>query len=213
VPAANPRRLESQVEALVGLIHDPNLLQKQAVEILTYYADRTRRPGVQRSTRVDPPQLNVPSSVLRTLRTRLKQALDIVPDQAVPVADAMWEAGLRETQLLAVSILGCMRSAESSAWVEARFPSCRDPHVLARLADEGLAAWRLGNPQAFLERAAEGYERMRFASVEGDAAPWPPLTNVAQLVQMKLIRGLPAAPAGQKFVIDPKTMKVSLASQ
>ncbi|MCD6050489.1 MAG: hypothetical protein K0Q55_1892 [Verrucomicrobia bacterium] len=60
-----------------------------------------------------------------------------------------------------------------------------------------------------MEALVQGYERTRAGRDPGQELP--PLTNINQLVTMRLVQRLPAAPAGQKFVFDPATGKVSLA--
>jgi hypothetical protein len=64
-----------------------------------------------------------------------------------------------------------------------------------------------------LQRAAEAYQTYRYTAVDEDAVPWPPLTDLSLLVKYRLLRALPAAPAGQKFIIDPKTHQVALVPQ
>ncbi len=69
-----------------------------------------------------------------------------------------------------------------------------------------------GNPipaLEFMNAAIDGYERTRASMTEGET--WPPITNVNQLIQYRIISRLPAAPAGQQFVLNPETGKVALA--
>lgn len=54
----------------------------------------------------------------------------------------------------------------------------------------------------FINLAIDGYNRTRSAQTEG--VIWPPLASVEQLIQYRIITRLPAAPAGQKFVINPE---------
>ncbi len=61
----------------------------------------------------------------------------------------------------------------------------------------------------FMNMAIDGYNRTRASMTEGEV--WPPITSVEQLVQYRIISRLPAAPAGQKFVLNPETGKVALA--
>ena len=65
----------------------------------------------------------------------------------------------------------------------------------------------------FLERAVEQYDRVRPGTATADSDGWPELTDLSQLVKYRVLSKLPAPPAGQKFVLDPKTRKVSLVSQ
>jgi hypothetical protein len=74
-----------------------------------------------------------------------------------------------------------------------------------------------GNPITgtleIVQRAVQMYEEFRFTSVEGDARPWPELTDLSQLIKFDVVRSLPAPPPGKRFVLDPKTKKVSLTNQ
>lgn len=63
-----------------------------------------------------------------------------------------------------------------------------------------------------MEALVSGYERTRASqAADPNQQQWPPLTDLNQLVTVRMITRLPAAPAGQKFVYDPQTGKVSLA--
>lgn len=65
-----------------------------------------------------------------------------------------------------------------------------------------------------LQLVVDQYERLRPGSGGDDQhPPWPPLTDLSQLVKVGLAKSLPQAPPGQKFKLDLKTMKVSLVSQ
>jgi hypothetical protein len=61
----------------------------------------------------------------------------------------------------------------------------------------------------FMNLAIDGYERTRASMTEGET--WPPITNINQLIQYRILSRLPAAPAGQQFVLNPETGKVALA--
>jgi hypothetical protein len=72
---------------------------------------------------------------------------------------------------------------------------------------------------AALQYASEVYERLKAMDYPDDEEaakrwkPRPPLTDLQQLVQYRIIRAVPAAPAGQKYVYDAQTKKVKLVSQ
>lgn len=61
----------------------------------------------------------------------------------------------------------------------------------------------------FMNMAIDGYERTRASMTEGET--WPPITNVNQLIEYRILSRLPAPPAGQQFVLNPATGKVALA--
>lgn len=62
----------------------------------------------------------------------------------------------------------------------------------------------------FLNRAVRSYQDTRKYKSD-DSPDWPPMTDLSLLVKYKVIRAMPAAPAGQKFVLDPQTRKVVMA--
>jgi hypothetical protein len=43
MPAINPARLEKEIEAIVKLMDDPGEFRRQCLELLRFYADRTKR--------------------------------------------------------------------------------------------------------------------------------------------------------------------------
>ncbi|HEY1171599.1 MAG TPA: hypothetical protein VGH19_09535 [Verrucomicrobiae bacterium] len=64
----------------------------------------------------------------------------------------------------------------------------------------------------FLEKAIQSYMDTRKYKSD-DSPDWPPMTDLSLLVRYKVIRALPAPPAGQQFILDPATRKVSLAAK
>jgi len=63
----------------------------------------------------------------------------------------------------------------------------------------------------FLQRAVRSYlSTQKYTS--DDSNELPPLTDLSMLVQYKVVRALPSAPPGQKYILDPKTRKVELSS-
>jgi hypothetical protein len=61
----------------------------------------------------------------------------------------------------------------------------------------------------YLQSLVDAYNRTRAG--QSDGTPWPPLTDLQQLVNMRMVARLPVAPAGQKFVFDAASAKVTLA--
>jgi hypothetical protein len=83
---------------------------------------------------------------------------------------------------------------------------------LPTVDDEGNAL----NTIAALERAVEYYNRVlrtRVAESEEEEKyfkPVPPLTDLQQLIQYRIIRAVPAGPDGRKYVYDAEAGKVKL---
>jgi len=70
-----------------------------------------------------------------------------------------------------------------------------------------------------LNRAVEYYTRALSSRVPQDEEeqktfkPVPPLTDLEQLVTYRVIRAVPAAPAGKKYVFDAQTGTAKLVNQ
>ncbi|NIS79974.1 MAG: hypothetical protein GTO14_07160 [Anaerolineales bacterium] len=173
--AVNPARLNTQVGELLACLHDPVALRRECLEILDFYADRTRRPSVSSSADDAVRIFRVPRPVIRALGTGLKTRVIERPDLAYAAASALWEAGYRETRQLACVILGAYRQSEIADWVTDWVPSCEDRVALAELARVGLQGWRANDVAMFLSKVAEWLEssslRMRVFSLQAlDAA-------------------------------------------
>lgn len=95
--------------------------------------------------------------------------------------------------------------APQAALAPAPAPSAADPKEFKDIDGKTISVLE------YVESLASGYERTRASQTDG--TPWPPLTNLDQLVTHRVVSRLPAAPPGQKFVYDPQTGKVSLAAQ
>jgi hypothetical protein len=89
------------------------------------------------------------------------------------------------------------------------------PEGLPMTDDSGKVLDTLGG----LQRAVEYYTRVLVPRVPVDEEeekrfkPVPPLKDLQQLVEYKVIRAVPAAPAGKKYVYDPISGKVKLENQ
>jgi hypothetical protein len=155
MPAVNPERLRQQVEDLLTLLGDQVALKRQCLDLLDYYADHTRRSlasgGIKDAERV----FGAPRPVVRALSQGLRSRTQQKPALILPTATVLWEAGYRETRLLASAIVGGIQQMEVAQWVEARASNCDDSVVLMELASQGLAGLREADPTGFLERASE----------------------------------------------------------
>jgi hypothetical protein len=152
MPAIDPERLKRQVAEVAAAVGDPFELRRRALDVLEFYADRTRRPGP--STQLDdvPPMFGAPRPVMRTLSASLVGAVTTRPERARPAADALWRTGFRESRMLAAALVGSLDRAEAAAWVEAHAASADDSVVLAEMAGRGLAGWRGADPHAFVDQ-------------------------------------------------------------
>lgn len=68
------------------------------------------------------------------------------------------------------------------------------------------------NSVELLQRAVQVYEELS-ATRRDDGPDWPSMNDLNLLVKYKILRAMPTPPKGQKFLLDPKTRKVSLVPQ
>ncbi|MGD2253100.1 MAG: DNA alkylation repair protein [Anaerolineales bacterium] len=158
MPAIDPLRLEREIDKLVEAIDDPAALRRHSLDLLGFYADRTRRSASAKGARGTTKSLGVPRPVLRILGHALHQQAPEQPQSALAAADSLWEAGYRETQFMAAALLGGLDDDEVPAWAEEHIGGCRDYAALQELAERGLAGWRTGSREAFLARASAWLE-------------------------------------------------------
>ena len=64
-----------------------------------------------------------------------------------------------------------------------------------------------------LNRAIQVYGERRQETDEGDGPTWPVISDLNQLVRYKILRALPAAPAGKKYQMDPQTKVVTMVDK
>jgi hypothetical protein len=154
MPAIDPDRLKRQVATVAAAIGDPIELRRRTIDLLEFYADRTRRPGP--STQVDdvPPSFGAPRPVMRAVSTSLVNAASGRAERALAAADALWRADYREARLLAAALVGSSETDVASSWVESHASLADDNVVLAEVAGRGLKGWRKADPLGFIEHLA-----------------------------------------------------------
>ncbi len=139
MPAIHPDRLKREAEELQGLIENPRNLRWRVVELLEFYADRTKRHAAKAKLADATTRYRVPTPVMQALRTSLTRLTQPNPRQAHEIAQLFWEVRAQEVRLLAVAILGNAEDPFETIQMWAR--STRDPiilHSLANLAHQSL---------------------------------------------------------------------------
>ncbi len=61
-----------------------------------------------------------------------------------------------------------------------------------------------------LNRAIQVYGERRQETDDGDGPQWPVISSLDQLVRYRILKALPAAPAGKKYTMNPTTKVVTL---
>jgi len=151
MPAVDPMRLARELESLAGLVQDSAETTRACLNLLDFYADRTRRPTLATTADLEP-KFGVPAPVMRQLSHRVAQAAHDLPDAGDLLADALWESGYRETRLTAAAIFEARVDDGVPSWVEEHAISCSDAVVLNALGGQSLRSWRAAEPDVFLTR-------------------------------------------------------------
>jgi len=152
MPAVTPERLKKQVDDLLDLLEDPTTFLRQCLDLLDFYSDRTRRPTKLSSAGTKYWDFNTPRPVLRMLINGIVSRAKKQPATLMPIATVLWNAGFRETRLLACTILGCQRRSEVAQWIEKWISDCVDGAAIAELASLGLTGWRKADFKSFIAK-------------------------------------------------------------
>lgn len=152
MPAVNPERLKKQVDDLLDLLEDPTTFLRQCLDLLDFYSDRTRRPTKASSADTMYWDFNAPRPVMRVLINGVVSRAKEQPAALMPIATVLWDAGFRETRLLACTILGCQRRSEVAQWIEKWISDCVDGAAIAELASLGLTGWRKADFKSFIAK-------------------------------------------------------------
>ncbi len=148
--AIDPQRLAREIEALGEALEDAKALRSRVVALLDIYADRTRHTGSSGDPERTPWMFDVPSPFLRTLKQFLTDQLQGRPQLMWNIAEELWQAGYRETQLLAADLASLGEDEGVGDWAEARAHESLDSVTLTALAGNGLAGWRRADTEGFL---------------------------------------------------------------
>lgn len=106
MPAIQLARLKIQISHLVEKFTVPTDFVASLKEIFELYSDRTRKTGRGRPISSLTLSFNVPIQVTRLIERDLHPVASAQPEQALLVADALWDENWIECRLLAFSITG-----------------------------------------------------------------------------------------------------------
>ncbi len=153
MPAINPERLGREIGLISERFNRPDELRREVLGLLDFYADRAKRPGAATHADDVPWNFGIPKPVQRSLAKTLSACGVRDPGSALTAAQSLWQAGYRETCLLALAIVSGQTGPEVADWIEAHILEAQDSRVLHDAAGVGLEGWRLTDPPAFLRRA------------------------------------------------------------
>ncbi len=157
MPAVDLARLKSQTAYLATLFDQPSAFLRALHEMLDFYVNRTLRGAQAIAPASLLPTYRTPRLVLRHIQNVLAHLARRDSEQALALADELWDAGYLETRLLAAFLLGQIPPQEErllarlTAWTN----QVRDPSVRASLLSISLARLRRETPERFLALVGE----------------------------------------------------------
>lgn len=157
MPAIELARLKKQTAHLADHFDSPDDFIHALHDILEFYVNRSLR---EVDTAAPASVLNTyrtPPAVLRHIEIELSPMALADPEQALELADRLWDEGWLETRVLAASLLGRLPPREERllARLTAWTTQVRDPSVRAALLSTSLVRLRKETPDQFLLLAGE----------------------------------------------------------
>ena len=157
MPAIDLARLKKQAAQLTDLFGRPDEFVRAMRDMLDFYVNRTRRDegAVAPSSVLE--TYRTPPAILKQIENELAPLAASRPNEALELADRLWDEGWLETRLLAASLLGRIPPQEErllarlTAWAS----QVRDPSVRSVLLTTSLARLRKETPERFLALADE----------------------------------------------------------
>lgn len=157
MPAIDLARLKKQAASLAELFGQPDEFVRLLHDTLDFYVNRTVRDegAVAPSSVLE--TYRTPSPILKQIENELAPLATSRPDEALELADRLWDEGWLEMRLLAASLLGRIPPQEDRllARLTAWATQVRDPSVRAALLSTSLVRLRRETPERFLELVGE----------------------------------------------------------
>lgn len=156
MPTIRPKQLRREAQEVASLIGQPDALEMAVINMLAFYADRTRRAPTSMTSTDAARGFGAPRPVVQALAESLSRQLELAPESRLQVAEVMWRAGYTETRELAAELLneaGWPRITErAESWarrledrgaIDALAVRCLQPRegVSVQQALEPLANW------------------------------------------------------------------------
>lgn len=165
MPAIDPERLSQRAADLAEQVDRPEQLVEGICELLSFHEDRTRRPPATIRAQDALRQFGAPRPVVRMVSRALEESLRTEPKQRPIIARSLWEAGYRETRLIAADLLGGLAWENAHREIEARVRQSRDAEVRVRLA-QALDASRRDRRGEGVREVLERWLRAREAAIQ-----------------------------------------------
>lgn len=170
MPAVDPERLAQDLQRLQDLLHDPQAFTRAVLGQLEQYADPARRSGLEDEIAGGERALHVRPPLLRALSREFARIAAEHPGRCLRAADHLWQAGWRESRILAIHMLQSIPRSSAATRVQGWADSTEDRRVLQELAEAGMAGQRRKSPASFLRAVRawlrDGRERPRLLALQ-----------------------------------------------
>jgi hypothetical protein len=134
MPAIRPERLKREAEGLKKYVNEPSKLRWHVIDLLEFYADRTKRHGMSEQIADATVRFRIPSPVMQVIQASLVQATSKNPVAALSSANELWSVEVQEARLLAIAILANASSEDLISTLPAWARETRDLRVLEGLS-------------------------------------------------------------------------------
>lgn len=157
MPAVELDRLRGQIQELISRFAYPEEFRRAFDNLLDLYADHAYRPGQVVKPQPLLPSYRVPQLVLRLLENELVRTARARPDEALEVAEALWNDTHLEPRRFAALMVGAIPATHSDAVAE-KLRAWAVPSVNFRILDllfEHTTVLRTEAPDRLLTLAGE----------------------------------------------------------
>jgi hypothetical protein len=155
MPAINPLALNDKLEAIFSPIIRTGEFGRAVDDLLSFYADRTKRSTAISAAHETASMMHVPAPVLRAICTRIHQRGRRQDDEWLLAAEELWGSGRFEMRLVSICMLKEAPPEkileQSSKWAA----ESDDERVLRSLASEGIRTWLSSDHARVFEAAQE----------------------------------------------------------
>ena len=149
MPAIQPEQLQRQIDALLRLVDEPQAFIRSCMNLVDYYADRTKRPRGSAAKVEIARILRVPRPVMKALCLRIQQFEGGTPEIWLEIGRGLWRQAIREARQVAACLLLKVPQDVIAQEAEAWAIECEDDEALTYLASTGLKTWRIRDQDRF----------------------------------------------------------------
>jgi hypothetical protein len=112
MPAVNPTRLNLQIADLLESFNAPEEFLKKIRDLFSFYANRTLRQSDMAEMTPLLHMYHLPDPVMPQLKLALRPSINQAPQNALILADTLWQDKFFETRQIAIYLLGQTTTTE-----------------------------------------------------------------------------------------------------